>query len=103
MPASTIIAPASPACSRARGCAPTARKRKMRPEPVCIEMTESAPLVVGFADLFDALGTAELRYSPRAHMLGGRVIAIDGFLARPHVPHSATLLVDQPGVCPDCS
>jgi hypothetical protein len=75
----------------------------MRPEPVRIEVTESAPLVVGFDDLFDGLGTAELGYSARARELSGRAIAVDGFLSRPHVPQAAPLLVDQPGVCPDCS
>ena len=75
----------------------------MRPEPPDIEATESAPLVIGFSDLFDALGTTELRYSDRARALSGRAIAIDGFLSQPHVPLAAPMLVDQPGVCPDCS
>src|SRR5262245_57421082 len=76
----------------------------MRPEPLRLEFAEAEPpLVVGFADLFDALGPVELRYSDRARELSGRAVAIDGFLSQPHVPAAVPLLVDQPGVCPDCS
>src|SRR5262249_44203514 len=70
------------------------RPQPPRPEPPRIELTEPVPLVLGFADLVHALGTAELH---------GRAIAIDGFLSRPHVPQADPLLVDQPGLCPDCS
>ena len=60
-------------------------------------------LALGFPDLFDHLGTGDLRYSARAQSLSGRDIAIEGFLSHAHGPRSAMLLVDQPGVCPDCS
>lgn len=60
-------------------------------------------LAVGFPDLFDHLGTADLRYSARAQSLSGRDVAIEGFLSHAHGPRSAMLLVDQPGACPDCS
>jgi hypothetical protein len=79
------------------------RPEPLRPDPPPREVAEPAPLVIGFGDLFDALGTAELRYSDRARGLSGRAVVIDGFLSRPHVPLAAPMLVDQPGVCPDCS
>jgi hypothetical protein len=65
---------------------------------------DSAPLALGFADLFDHLGTADLRYSASAQALSGRGIAIEGFLSHAHGSQpTMLLLVDQPGVCPDCS
>ena len=64
---------------------------------------DGAPLVVGFADLFDSLGTDDLRYGAAARSLSGRNIAIEGFLSHAHGPRPAMLLVDQPGVCPDCA
>ena len=64
---------------------------------------DPAPLVLGFADLFDQLGTDHLRYSAAAQALSGRDIAIEGFLSHGHGPRPTMLLVDQPGVCPDCS
>lgn len=60
-------------------------------------------LRLGFADLFDHLGTDDLRYSARAGELSGRDIVIEGFLSHIHGPGAAVLLVDQPGLCPDCS
>ena len=64
---------------------------------------DGAPLALGFADLFDHLGTDALRYSAAARELSGRDVAIEGFLSHPHGPRAALLLVDQPGLCPDCS
>jgi hypothetical protein len=64
---------------------------------------ECAPLVLGFADLFDHLGTGDLRYSARAQTLSGREVTIAGFLAHAHGPRPTMLLVDAPGLCPDCS
>ncbi len=61
------------------------------------------PLAIGFADLFDHLGTDELRYSATADQLSGRAVAIEGYLSHAHGPNPAMMLVDQPGLCPDCS
>lgn len=58
---------------------------------------------LGFADLFDGLGTDALRYSAAAQSLSGREVVIEGFVAHAHGPGSATLLVSEPGLCPDCS
>jgi hypothetical protein len=66
-------------------------------------LRDPAPLALGFADLFDQLGTEDLRYSAAAQTLSGRDVAIEGFLAHAHGPRPTLLLVDQPGVCPDCS
>ncbi len=60
-------------------------------------------LALGFPDLFDHLGTDELRYSDRARAYSGRDVVIEGFLSHPHGPRAGMLLVDQPGLCPDCS
>lgn len=67
---------------------------------------DETPAALGFADLFDNIGTDDLRYSSRAEQLSGRMIVIDGYLAHVHAhgPAPATLmLVDQPGLCPDCA
>ena len=65
--------------------------------------TGGGPLMVGFADLFDHLGTVDLRYSAAAAALNGRDVLIEGYLSHPHVPGGDISLVDQPGLCPDCS
>ena len=64
---------------------------------------DAQPLALGFADLFDHLGTGELRYSTAAKELSGHAVAIAGFLSHPHGPRASLMLVDQPGLCPDCS
>jgi hypothetical protein len=64
---------------------------------------DCVPLALRFADLFDHLGTDDLRYSAAAQTLSGRDVAIEGYLSHAHGPRPAMLLVDQPGLCPDCS
>lgn len=67
---------------------------------------DDAPIVLRFADLFDNLGTDALGYSSRSGQLSGRTIAIEGYLAHVHAhgpAPAALMLVDQPGLCPDCS
>ena len=56
-----------------------------------------------FSDLFDGLGSAELRYSERCKTLSGREVEIEGYLSRAHPESGQTLLVCEPGACPDCS
>ena len=65
--------------------------------------TGDRPLVLGFADLFDRLGTVDLRYSATLAALDGRDVSIEGYPSHPHVPGGDLSLVDQPGLCPDCS
>ena len=67
------------------------------------EEAEGEPLAIRFADLFDHIGTLDIRYSDTARALSGRAVVIEGFLSRSHGPHSTVSLVDQPGLCPDCS
>lgn len=67
---------------------------------------EARPVPVEFADLFDHLGTNDLGYSTNAARLSGRNVVIQGYLAHTHAhgpAPSALMLVDQPGLCPDCS
>ena len=64
---------------------------------------DHVPVALRFADLFDHLGTDHLRYSAAAQALSGRDVAIEGYLSHAHGPRPAMLLVDQPGLCPDCS
>ena len=65
--------------------------------------TGGGPLAVEFADLFDHLGTVDLRYSATIAALDGRDVVIEGYLSHPHAPGHHLSLVDQPGLCPDCS
>jgi hypothetical protein len=65
--------------------------------------TGDGPLAVEFADLFDDLGTVDLRYKATLAALNGRDVSIEGYLSHPHVPGGDLSLVDQPGLCPDCS
>ena len=61
------------------------------------------PLAVRFEDLFDHVGTFDVRYGAAVRELSGRDVVIEGYLARAHGPHRPLSLVDQQGVCPDCS
>jgi hypothetical protein len=58
---------------------------------------------VSFADLFAALGTADLSYGEGARSLSGRQVVIEGFLSHAHGPDRTVSLVSEPGVCADCS
>lgn len=58
---------------------------------------------IGFADLFDAIGSMECRFSPRAEALQGQTVEIEGYLAPVHGEHQRFLLVANAGECPDCS
>ena len=62
-----------------------------------------APLPVCFAQLFDARGTNDCCYSDTARQLSGRDIVIEGYLSHSHSANMPPSLVDEPGVCPDCS
>ena len=64
---------------------------------------DAMPLSLSFTDLFDHLGTEEVRYSAAAKELSGCAVAIEGFLSPAHGPRPTMLFVDQPGLCPDCS
>jgi hypothetical protein len=59
------------------------------------------PLAVRFEDLFDHVGTLDVRYGAAVRELSGRDVVIEGYLVRSH--GRLLSLVDQQGVCPDCS
>ena len=61
------------------------------------------PLVLRFEDLFDDVGTFDVRYGVAVRELSGRDVVIEGYLAHSHGPHRLLSLVDQQGGCPDCS
>jgi hypothetical protein len=62
-----------------------------------------APRAVTFADLFDDLGAADLRYSATARSLNGSDVTIEGYLSHAHAPGAHTSLVHEEGACPDCA
>jgi hypothetical protein len=58
---------------------------------------------VAFADLFTALGTADMTYGDGARGLHGHHVIIEGFLSHAHGPDRTVSLVSEPGICADCS
>jgi hypothetical protein len=72
----------------------------MPPEAARGSAAES-PLALRFEDLFDHVGTLDVRYGAAVRELSGRDVVIEGYLVRSH--GQLLSLVDQQGVCPDCS
>ena len=60
-------------------------------------------MLLKFSELFDGRGTDELRYSERCEALSGSEVELCGYLSRDHPESGRVMLVEQPGVCPDCS
>ncbi|MFM9881993.1 MAG: hypothetical protein ACKVQT_03115 [Burkholderiales bacterium] len=58
---------------------------------------------IGFDNLFDRLGTADVGYCAGAAALDGEEVEIKGYLSPAHDGTGRVLLVDAPGACPDCS
>ena len=58
---------------------------------------------VRFSDLFDGIETGEPRHSERCKSLAGREVEIIGYLSRAHPESDRAMLVNQPGICPDCA
>ena len=75
----------------------------MQPDMSRQSLAQQAPQPVSFADLFAALGTADLTYGERASSLSGHHVVIEGFLSHAHGPDRTVSLVSEPGVCADCS
>jgi hypothetical protein len=61
------------------------------------------PRRIGFADLFDGIGTMTCTFSPRAGALAGQTVEIEGYLVRPHGSHERPVLTASAGICPDCA
>jgi hypothetical protein len=57
-----------------------------------------------FSDLFEGIGTPDLRYSREiCAALSGQEVELAGWLSLAHPGTGRLLLVMEPGVCPDCS
>ena len=56
-----------------------------------------------FSDLFDGAGSDALRYSARCAALSGNEVELTGFLSQAHPETGRVMLVEAPGICPDCS
>jgi hypothetical protein len=73
------------------------------PMPRDISAGAQAAQRVGFADLFDAIGSDNLGYGEGARRLSGTRIVIEGYLSHAHGPDRSVSLVPEPGLCPDCA
>ena len=60
-------------------------------------------MVLKFTDLFEGLGTAELRFAGRCPDYSGQEVEIRGWLSQAHDGSRAVMLVNRQGDCPDCS
>ena len=56
-----------------------------------------------FSDLFEGLGTTDLRFAGRCVHYAGQEVEIRGWLAQAHDGSRTVMLVNRPGDCPDCS
>jgi hypothetical protein len=56
-----------------------------------------------FSDLFDGRGSDALAYSAHCAAWTGREVEIAGYLSQDHPGAGRAMLVEEPGVCPDCS
>jgi len=60
-------------------------------------------MVLKFSDLFEGLGTADLRFAGRCPDYSGQEVEIRGWLAQAHDGSRTLMLVNRQGDCPDCS
>jgi hypothetical protein len=60
-------------------------------------------MVLKFTDLFEGLGTAELRFAGRCPDYSGKEVEIRGWLSQAHDGSRGVMLVNREGDCPDCS
>src|SRR3954471_15870500 len=60
-------------------------------------------MVLKFTDLFEGLGTEDLKYALRCEALSGEEVEIRGWVSQAHDASRAVMLVNRPGECPDCS
>ena len=56
-----------------------------------------------FSDLFDGLGTPELRFGGKCSDFSGQEVEIRGWVSQAHDGSRAVMLVSREGDCPDCS
>jgi len=58
---------------------------------------------VKFSDLFDGLGTTDLRFGGGCTDYSGKEVELRGWLSQAHDGSRAVMLVSREGDCPDCS
>jgi hypothetical protein len=56
-----------------------------------------------FTDLFEGIGTEQLKYAVRCAEYSGRDIEIRGWLSEAHDGSRTVMLVSRQGDCPDCA
>jgi hypothetical protein len=60
-------------------------------------------MLLKFSDLFEGLGSENLRYSERCSLYANKDIELRGWLNQAHDGSKVVMLVDRAGACPDCS
>src|SRR5262245_13714005 len=60
-------------------------------------------MLLKFTDLFEGLGTADLRFAGTCTHYSGEEVEIRGWLAQAHDGSQTVMLVQRQGDCPDCS
>ena len=60
-------------------------------------------MLLKFSELFEGLGTADLRFSGVCNDHSGKEVEIRGWLSQAHDGSGTVMLVSRQGDCPDCS
>jgi hypothetical protein len=60
-------------------------------------------VLLKFSELFDGLGSVDLRFSTACDDYSGKEVEIRGWLSQAHDGSRTVMLVNRQGDCPDCS
>ena len=60
-------------------------------------------MLLKFCDLFEGLGTGDLRFAGKCIDYSGKEVEIRGWLSQAHDGSRTVMLVSRQGECPDCS
>jgi hypothetical protein len=60
-------------------------------------------VLLKFSELFDGVGTADLRFSTACNDYSGKEVELRGWLSQAHDGSRTVMLVNRQGDCPDCS
>jgi hypothetical protein len=60
-------------------------------------------VLLKFFELFEGVGTADLRFSAACNHYSGQEVEIRGWLSQAHDGSRTVMLVNRQGDCPDCS
>jgi hypothetical protein len=60
-------------------------------------------MLLKFSELFERVGTADLRFSSVCSDYSGKEVEIRGWLSQAHDGSRTVMLVNRQGDCPDCS